>query len=697
MSLPEPTDVAAMDVAPTKRWRRLIPRWLRSLFWVDSAARYDGFLSYSWTCDKEIAPVVQSVIQRFLCPWYKVRAKTVFRDLSCLPAGSSLNTELFTRLDRSIHFIVFASPEAPNSRGMEAEAKHWLSRTRSGEIVILVTDVSQHIANSEENAAATNSTNAQIQKVSCNWEEIRDHLLPPALRNYFATTEPLWLPLAHRRAEILRDPGSANLRGEMIEDLKQLFLRLYPGTTWEQLHGEERSQKRRAMSLLAGLAALLLLAAVSVVWEWNKSVKVGEEAAYKYSLALGVVNSTSQVVKEQLLPEGAMRSKGVLADNLLTGPLNAFKDIPSKYETPRGAYSRVQLFDVLWNNFYLLGKLAEASSASDAEFEIAHRHFLAKRFEKGDPTRADWLAYLVHALQHNADDKRARGNLAPAELQFKEALDLAKHMPTGPEGEPWKDELPRAYERVGDILRDESKFPESLANYEKLLEFPWSRQGPHGQRSLAVAHGKIADILIEQGDLPGAAHEFEFDLILSEGLAAEFPGVGDWLRGVMVSHERLGFVYRKEGHAAAALKEYQTDVSIGEELAKSDPANLLWRSDLALAYEGLGDLASDKHNWAAAYDYYTLYFDGILALRNDSPFNTKWRRDVAVGHQRIGIALEGLGRTEEAKAKFDQCIADSTDLIAAFDPRNPEPRDVLADCKARSSQIISKSAPSKAD
>jgi tetratricopeptide (TPR) repeat protein len=696
MSLPEPTDVAAMDVAPTKRWRRFIPRWLRSLFWVDSAARYDGFLSYSWTCDKEIAPVVQSVIQRFLCPWYKVRAKTVFRDLSCLPAGSSLNTELFTRLDRSIHFIVFASPEAPNSRGMEAEAQHWLSRTRSGEIVILVTDVSQHIANSEENAAATNSTNAQIQKVSCNWEEIRDHLLPPALRNYFATTEPLWLPLAHRRAEILRDPGSANLRGEMIEDLKQLFLRLYPGTTWEQLHGEERSQKRRAMSLLAGLAALFLLAAVSVVWQWRNSVKARDEAASNYSLALGVVNSTSQVVKDQLLPDGAMRSKSVLADNLLTGPLSAFEHVSSKYETPRGAYSRVQLFDVLWNNFYVLGKLAEASSASEAEYEIAHRHEMALRLEKGDPTRADWLAYVVRAQQHRADDKRARGDLAPAEIQFKEALELAKQMPSGPEA-PWKDELPRAYERVGDILRDEGKFSESLANYRKLLDFPWFREGAHGQRSLAVAHGKIADILIEQGDLPGAEREFQFDLLLSDGLAAQFPGVGEWLRGVMVSHERIGFVYRKERRFADALREYQTDIAIGEDLIKTDPANLLWRSDLALAKEGLGDVASDKHNWAAALDYYVLYLDAITTLRKDSPFNTKWRRDVAVGNQRIGVAMLGLGRREEAKAKFDQCVADSTDLIAAFDPRNPEPRDVLADCQARSSQIISKSAPSKAD
>src|SRR3974390_1376566 len=94
-----------LDLAPPRPWRRFIPSWLRSLIWVDSARGYDAFLSYSWQSDRKVAPVIQSIIQRFLCPWYKLRAKTVFRDLSCLPASSSLETELFGRLHRSKHFF----------------------------------------------------------------------------------------------------------------------------------------------------------------------------------------------------------------------------------------------------------------------------------------------------------------------------------------------------------------------------------------------------------------------------------------------------------------------------------------------------------------------------------------------------------------------------------------------------------------
>ena|ERR1700730_3312348 len=95
--------VSSLDLAPPKAWRRFVPLRVRSLIWIDSAQNYDAFLSYSWKADSKVAPVIQSLLQQFLRPWYKLRAQTVFRDLSCLPAGSSLEAELFERLDRSKH------------------------------------------------------------------------------------------------------------------------------------------------------------------------------------------------------------------------------------------------------------------------------------------------------------------------------------------------------------------------------------------------------------------------------------------------------------------------------------------------------------------------------------------------------------------------------------------------------------------
>jgi hypothetical protein len=230
-----------LDLATPKPWRRFVPLWLRSLIWADSAAHYDAFLSYSWQADSKTASLIHSVLQRFLCPWYKRRAKTVFRDLSCMPAGSSLKRELFDRMNRSTHLIVLASPEAAYSEGMEMEASHWFKDERHGEILIIVT-------------AGEFKT----------WVQIRDNLLPATVRDELAS-EPLWIPLQHRRHEILADPNSQKLRGQLIEDLRQVFLRLYAPQTWEELQGEERTQRRRALGMTAAAALLFLGLAVAAV------------------------------------------------------------------------------------------------------------------------------------------------------------------------------------------------------------------------------------------------------------------------------------------------------------------------------------------------------------------------------------------------------------------------------------------------
>lgn len=146
------------DLTVPPRWRRYVPSWLRGLIWIDEANRYDAFLSYSWKADSDIAPLLQSVIQQFLRPWYRLRAKTAFRDLSCLPAGARVEDELRTRMDRSECLVVLASPEAATSRGMDIEAAHWARTRRQDDVVVVVTRGSY-----------------------IEWHEIRSTLLPASL------------------------------------------------------------------------------------------------------------------------------------------------------------------------------------------------------------------------------------------------------------------------------------------------------------------------------------------------------------------------------------------------------------------------------------------------------------------------------------------------------------------------------------
>src|SRR5215813_7057519 len=186
--------IVPSDLPPVPpRWRSLIPTWVRGLFWVDQANYFDAFLSYSWAADAKIAPLIQSILQQFLRPWYKLRALNIFRDLSSLPASSNLTVSLKERLDKSKHLIVFASPEAAMSAGMEFEARYWFSRPREGEILLVVTSGSY-----------------------TNWDEIRSNALPPTLQKELTDT-PLWIDISRWRDEILAHSSPETLREQLTE------------------------------------------------------------------------------------------------------------------------------------------------------------------------------------------------------------------------------------------------------------------------------------------------------------------------------------------------------------------------------------------------------------------------------------------------------------------------------------------------
>ena len=675
-----------MDIAPPKRWRRALPSWLRSQIWVDAAAGYDCFLSYSWKSDKEVAAFIQTVVHRFLCPWYKTRAKTVFRDLSCLPAGSSLEGELFSRLDRSSHFVVLASPEAATSRGMELEAKYWFSLPdRKGEVLIIVTEGLRQPAEAREQEA-------KIEEPG--WSEIRDHLLPPTLRSRFAASEPLWISLENRRSDMLANPRSETVRGQVIEDLKQIFLRLYPGTTWEELRGEERSQRRRALGLVASVAILFFFAAVLIFWQAWRVARTAKEAAFNYSKAVDSAAKTSEIVRRQLLPDGAERDrpKSITARDLMEVYKTTFASLPAKYETPAAGYSRARLFEFLWNGYFILGDYERATEVARAESELAQKYQNVPPRNRDDPSHADWLRVLCRAKENSGDDARVTKRPEEAEADFREALRLAKLISGAPGGSSWKDELPHAHERLGDILRDEGKFGEAVREFKIFLaiEATSGSDDPRLERNFAVLHGKIGDMLLEQRDLAGALKEFEENLSISERLGHSFPDNLDAQRGIAVAHERLGFVRLKQGNASQAARDYEQELTIASGLTRKDNENFSWARDEALANEGLGDVSSQARQFTKAYEYYGQYLKAIEHALGKAKSNVRIQREVAIAYQRLGDTSLSLGRLGDAQHEFQLCLATSNGASTAFEPRNPEPHDVRGYCQAKMSEALGK-------
>jgi hypothetical protein len=53
---------------------------------------YDAFISYSHALDGTLAPALQTGLERFAEPWYRLRALRVFRDTTSLFANPGLWT-----------------------------------------------------------------------------------------------------------------------------------------------------------------------------------------------------------------------------------------------------------------------------------------------------------------------------------------------------------------------------------------------------------------------------------------------------------------------------------------------------------------------------------------------------------------------------------------------------------------------------
>ena len=219
--------------------------------------RYDAFISYSHAADSQLASRLESALQRFAKPWYKLREMAVFRDGNNLNLTPALWSSIQSALDEARHLVLLASPESARSVWVEREVQHWLDSRGVGSLILVVTG-----GELAWDAAAD----------AFDWN--RTDCLPHALQGAFRE-EPFYLDLRWARDEsaklTLRDPTfasgvallSATLHGRSVEDMV----------------GAEVAQHRR-MTLWrnAAIASLsvLLAAAVSATWVAEQQRRTAE-------------------------------------------------------------------------------------------------------------------------------------------------------------------------------------------------------------------------------------------------------------------------------------------------------------------------------------------------------------------------------------------------------------------------------------
>ena len=101
---------------------------------------YDVFVSYSRAADGQLAPAVQSGLQRLAKPWWRRRALRVFRDDTGLTANPHMWNSIEAALLESSWFVMMGSPDATSSRWVGQEVAAWLEHKGADRILIVKTD-----------------------------------------------------------------------------------------------------------------------------------------------------------------------------------------------------------------------------------------------------------------------------------------------------------------------------------------------------------------------------------------------------------------------------------------------------------------------------------------------------------------------------------------------------------------------------
>ncbi|MCK0179927.1 toll/interleukin-1 receptor domain-containing protein [Flavobacteriaceae bacterium S0862] len=101
---------------------------------------YNAFISYSHGADGKLAQDLQSALEKFAKPWYKLRNLSLFRDESSLSASPNLWSNITHALDQSEYLIYMASPDSASSKWVSLEIEYWLKHKSIDTLLIVLTD-----------------------------------------------------------------------------------------------------------------------------------------------------------------------------------------------------------------------------------------------------------------------------------------------------------------------------------------------------------------------------------------------------------------------------------------------------------------------------------------------------------------------------------------------------------------------------
>lgn len=329
--------------------------------------KYNAFISYSHAADGRMAPALQSALERFAKPWYKLRNLNVFRDEASLSVSPHLWSNIQKALDDSEYLIYMASPESANSKWVNKEIKYWLEVKSIDTLLIVLSD--GHLNWENDDKISNQGINS----------------LPPTLVGVF-NEEPFYVDLRDMRSE-----SDLSIKNPIFKkDVLKLAAQLH-GKAPKDLASEEVSAHRK-MIWTRNIAALFLVSLMVYSFLSTKSALNSSEENMQL-LKVNNIND-SIIVKTNSELEKKMLEKKIVDDSL------RIKD-----DSLKSAQEQRRLSDKLANTQTKLKKQAEefARRAELSEQESRKSRMIAQLHIRNSEAKWSLLdTFRMHGI--NAAD-----------------------------------------------------------------------------------------------------------------------------------------------------------------------------------------------------------------------------------------------------------------------------------------------------
>jgi tetratricopeptide (TPR) repeat protein len=264
-----------------------------------------------------------------------------------------------------------------------------------------------------------------------------------------------------------------------------------------------------------------------------------------------------------------------------------------------------------------IGDVLDARGDTAGAF-AAFQRALPEAIASGDPRRLGTVQMrLGGAYQEQGDLDRAVALFTAALASHERAMAAA------PGDVDRQVNVAMASGRLADILEVRGEVAGALARFragrDRLLPVVAAHPDDvNAMRALSIFHSRIGDALHDQGDLNGALAALRQSQTLGLALAAREPFNQEWQRDIGVDHSTISHMLREQGDRKAAAAELRESHAVTDRLLAADPTSATYQRDLVDTLMDEGDLCDDP---ACAVARFQQALDAARALEARDPSN----------------------------------------------------------------------------